>query len=69
MGNTITSIHNTKRPLYCIWHSNAEDSPLGVMMEIGKEEEEGAHITVPSPLGFCATKSKTNGFTFLIKNV
>jgi hypothetical protein len=37
------SIHNTKKPLYHIWHNNAEDSPLGMMM---RNEEEGAHITM-----------------------
>jgi hypothetical protein len=36
------SIHNTKRPLYHIWHIDAEDSPLGMMME---NKEEGAHTT------------------------
>jgi hypothetical protein len=60
------SIHNTKRTLYHIWHSNTEDSPLGMMMD--RNEEEGAHITVPPPLGSCATKSKANGFTFFVKN-
>jgi hypothetical protein len=30
-------------------------------MERKKEEEEGEHVTVPPPLGFCATKSKANG--------
>jgi hypothetical protein len=62
----MTSIHNTKGALYRIWHNNAEDSPLGMMMN--KQWEEGAHVTVPPPLGFCATKSKANGFTFFIKN-
>jgi hypothetical protein len=37
------SIHNTKKPLYCIWHINAEDSPLGMMM---RNVKEGAHVTV-----------------------
>jgi hypothetical protein len=31
--------------------------------------EEGAHITVPPPLGFCATKSKADGFTFFIEKI
>jgi hypothetical protein len=30
--------------------------------------KEGAHITVPPLLGSCATKSKANSFTFLVKN-
>jgi hypothetical protein len=58
------SIRNTKRPLYRIWHIDAEDSPLGMMMGY---KEEGVHVTVPPPLGSCTTKSKGDGFTFFIK--
>jgi hypothetical protein len=58
------SIRNTKKPLYRIWHNNAEDSPLGMMMG---NDEEGAHVTVPPPLGSCTTKSKGHGFTFFVK--
>jgi hypothetical protein len=51
-SNTIMSIYNTKEPLYCIWCSNAEDSPLRMMMD--RQKEEGAHITPtlmqPQPL-------------------
>jgi hypothetical protein len=58
------SIRNTKRPLYCIWHVDTEGSPLGMMMG---NNEEGAHVTVPPPLGSCTTKSKRDGFTFFVK--
>jgi hypothetical protein len=46
--------------------NNAEDSPLGMMMQ-KRNMEEGAHVTVPPPLGSCTTKSKGNGFTFFVK--
>jgi hypothetical protein len=40
---TIMSIRNTKKSLYHIWHVDAEDSPLGMMMR--KTTVEGAHVT------------------------
>jgi hypothetical protein len=42
--------------LYCIWHINAEDSPLGMVMG---NNEEGVHITHCVP-------SCTRHFSYLI---
>jgi hypothetical protein len=49
----IMSIHNTKKPLYHIWHVDAEDSPLGMMME---NTEEGAHVTLSHAWENCTSQ-------------